>query len=102
MKWVAAVIGAVIGYNVGWYSVGIGSHGGDAWPTLVFCGPAYLLAAGFGDNLGYVWALIIGTAALYGGYAWCLFHLRRWSVLLVVVLIHVPFILMAISTLNSN
>jgi hypothetical protein len=102
MKWTVASILAFIGLNVGMLAVEMGSHGGDAWPALMFCGPAYLLAAPMGDSLGYVFVMIIGTALLYGAYGWSLVHFRWWKALLTIALVNAPFVLLSMVFLNSN
>lgn len=95
MKPTASLICSIIGYNIGWLAVAIGSHGGEAWPTLLFCGPVWPIATAFGDNMAYVWTIIYGTAILYAVYGWCLCHFRWWKAMLTIVLLHTPFALLS-------
>lgn len=97
MKWIAAITGAIVGYQVGFYAVGSGVHGGEAWPTLLFCGPVWMFAAALGDNMGYVRAMMLGTAVLYAIYGWCLVNFRSWRTVLTIAMMHVPFALLSLA-----
>jgi hypothetical protein len=96
MQSTVAGIFAFIGLYVGMVAAGMGSHGGDAWPSLMFCGPAFMLAVPMGDSPAYAVAMIIGTAILYGTYGWSLVHFRWWKALFTIALINAPFVLLSI------
>lgn len=72
IAWALSLAAFFLGLPVGLFAVITGAHGGDAWPTIVFCAPVYLVATFVGDNLYYVATMVLGTGLMFGGYSFLL------------------------------
>jgi hypothetical protein len=94
MKWLAAILGGVAGYNLGWFVLVTGMHGGVGWPSLLACGPLWLVLLAMGDFFAALGSWQIGTALLYATYGLCCGHFRRWTVPLVIIAVHALFALL--------
>jgi hypothetical protein len=85
LGWVPA--GAVVGFLAAWLALDASQTYGRYWPINVVSGPIFTLA-NYGHETHYAWLTFIGTALLFGFYAWCATKFRSLAVLLVIAVAH--------------
>jgi len=87
--WIVAFVAFAVGLPVGWLVVAVGSHGSSPWPTVIFSAPVCFVGTLiFGDSVGYLYTMIVGTAVLFGLVAYQIAR-RNWKTLAALLAVHI-------------
>jgi hypothetical protein len=96
LVWVA--VGLVVGFFAAWIALDASQTAGHYWPIQVVSGPMYSLAYTLAADTHSAVLTFVGTAILFGLYAWIVATFRSWGAIAAIAAVHAGLAVAGLAT----